>query len=183
MNTIERDEKIRAKLDFLNNLSPAQKCTWSIYAMPIVEEISALMAQPAEEVKQAEPVQIVSVCTSLSRAEFHDHAWSLYHAKTLDDPMLRKMCIHSMRALFDAIYDALPKTPSQPDAQTATNQWREAVLAECAISHMSFYEDNPRKTIQDVISWHVQVALDPLVSQTALDSNNRAILQEERASR
>jgi hypothetical protein len=65
----------------------------------------------------AHKTQFVAVCTSLSRAEFHDHAWAMYHAKTLDDPMLQKMCIHSMRALFDAIYDALPKVAPQPQEQ------------------------------------------------------------------
>jgi hypothetical protein len=62
----------------------------------------------------AQPPAIVACCTSLSRAEFHDTAWAIYHAKTLDDSMLAKMSIHSMRAIFDAIYDALPKVSPQP---------------------------------------------------------------------
>lgn len=43
----------------------------------------------------------------LSRAEWHDKAWALYNAKTFDDTMLSKVSVHTVRAVFDATYDAL----------------------------------------------------------------------------
>lgn len=43
----------------------------------------------------------------LSRAEWHDKAWALYNAKTFDDTMLSKVSVHTIRAVFDATYDAL----------------------------------------------------------------------------
>ena len=46
------------------------------------------------------------------------------------------------------------------------NVWKEAVLDQCAITHMPLHEDDPKKTIDGVINWYVQVALDPAVSET-----------------
>lgn len=45
--------------------------------------------------------------------------------------------------------------------------WKEAVLDQCAVAHSSFYEDDPKKTLDTLIDWHVQVALDPQVSSAA----------------
>lgn len=47
----------------------------------------------------------------ISRAEWHDKAWALYHAKTFDDTALAKASIHTIRTVFDATYDAL-KVPN-----------------------------------------------------------------------
>lgn len=47
------------------------------------------------------------VTKGFSRAEWHDKAWELYQAKKLDDPMLGKASIHTIRAVFDATFDAL----------------------------------------------------------------------------
>lgn len=48
----------------------------------------------------------------ISRAEWHDKAWALYNSKTFDDTMLAKINVHSIRAVFDATYDALTVTPN-----------------------------------------------------------------------
>ena len=48
-----------------------------------------------------------TIPAGLSRAEWHDKAWALYHAKTFDDLQLSKLNIHTIRAIFDATYDAL----------------------------------------------------------------------------
>ena len=48
----------------------------------------------------------------ISRAEWHDKAWALFHAKTFSDTMLHKVNIHTMRAVFDATYDALFVPPN-----------------------------------------------------------------------
>ena len=47
----------------------------------------------------------------ISRAEWHDKAWALYHARTFDDVALGKLSVHTIRAVFDATYDAL-KVPN-----------------------------------------------------------------------
>ena len=57
--------------------------------------------------------------------------------------------------------------PLQNDAFTTiptTNIWYEALLDACMVAHVGVNEGDPRKTIHDLITWHVQVALDPLVS-------------------
>jgi hypothetical protein len=46
----------------------------------------------------------------ISRAEWHDKAWALYHAKTFDDTALAKVNVHTIRAVFNATYDALSKS-------------------------------------------------------------------------
>lgn len=51
--------------------------------------------------------QINNLPYGISRHEFHDKAWALYHAKTFDDGMLQKLSIHTIRNVFDAIYDTL----------------------------------------------------------------------------
>ena len=43
----------------------------------------------------------------ISRAAWHNKAWSLYHARTFDDVLLGRQSIHTIRAIFDATYDAL----------------------------------------------------------------------------
>jgi Phage protein (N4 Gp49/phage Sf6 gene 66) family len=43
----------------------------------------------------------------VSRDEWHDKAWALFHAKTFDDTMLHKVNMHTIRAVFNATYDAL----------------------------------------------------------------------------
>ncbi len=57
------------------------------------------MAAPAQSVAQK--------AVFLSRNALHDKAWALYHAKTFDDTQLAKVNIHTIRAVFNAVYDAL----------------------------------------------------------------------------
>jgi len=56
------------------------------------------------------------VTTGFSRAEWHDKAWSLFHSKTLSDTQLAKVNMHTIRAVFDATFDAL-NAAGQPQAQ------------------------------------------------------------------
>lgn len=51
----------------------------------------------------------------------------------------------------------------------AAKQWKYAVIDELIVSHTltAEHETNPRKAIQDAISWNVYVALDPQVSSDA----------------
>lgn len=55
--------------------------------------------------------------------------------------------------------------PSVP-ADTV-NPWREALIDACVINHMSWHEDDPRKTLYELICYDVQIALDPQVSSDA----------------
>ena len=50
----------------------------------------------------------------ISRAEWHDKAWALYHAKAFDDVALGKLSINTIRAVFDATYDALTVASNNP---------------------------------------------------------------------
>ena len=47
--------------------------------------------------------------------------------------------------------------------------WQDAVIEQLVVAHIYRKEHatDPRKALQDLISWHVQVALDPQVSSDA----------------
>lgn len=62
---------------------------------------------------------------------------------------------------------AIAKYLAPPAPVQAVQTWRDAVLDQCAIAHAQFYEDDPRKTLENLISWHVDVSHDPLVSDRA----------------
>ena len=47
------------------------------------------------------------------------------------------------------------------------NEWKEAVIDACVVNCIGWHENDPRKTIQDLISWEVAIALDPQVSEEA----------------
>lgn len=59
----------------------------------------------------------------------------------------------------------------------AAQEWREAVLNELIVAHIytKEHDTNPRKAIQDAITWNCQVALDPTVSYDA-----RKLVAQER---
>lgn len=47
------------------------------------------------------------------------------------------------------------------------NEWMEAVFDACAVACIDWNKDDPRKTIERLIAWNVQIALDPQVSDAA----------------
>ncbi len=55
------------------------------------------------------------------------------------------------------------------DALDAAQEWREAVLNELIVAHIytKEHDTNPRKAVQDAITWNCQVAIDPAVSTDA----------------
>lgn len=91
-------------------------------------------------------------------------------------------------AMVEAAFDALPNsplegrirthyrhmlaaapTPPAQDDERAPDPWHAAIdneLVCCHILNESNHND-PRKALQDIINWHVQVALDPAVSSDA----------------
>jgi hypothetical protein len=45
--------------------------------------------------------------------------------------------------------------------------WHDTVIEACIVNCIGWNETNPKKTLADLISWEVQVALDPAVSEAA----------------
>ena len=65
-----------------------------------------LQTENARLRKENEELKANPLIAGVSRAEWHDRAWALYHAKTFDDIALGKVSVHTMRAVFDAVYDS-----------------------------------------------------------------------------
>ena len=69
-------------------------------------------------------------------------------------------------------------------AHPPRNEWREAVHDELVTTWTlsSENKDDPRKALQDIINWHVRVALDPAVSSDAqaLIERGKAVRDEWR---
>jgi hypothetical protein len=53
------------------------------------------------------PAPANAIDAGLSRDALHDKAWALYHAKTFDDTQLAKVNIHTIRTVFNVVYDAM----------------------------------------------------------------------------
>lgn len=66
----------------------------------------------------------------------------------------------------------------EAEVRTEAMRWREAIINELVIAHIysKEHDDNPRKAIQDAISWNCAVALDPAVSSDA-----QALVEKGRA--
>ena len=65
-------------------------------------------------------------------------------------------------------------------AHPPRDEWREAVYDELVTTWTFSAEnkDDPRKALQDIINWHVRVALDPAVSSDA-----QALIERGKAMR
>jgi hypothetical protein len=61
---------------------------------------------------------------------------------------------------------ALANATHVPEAN-AKNAWKEAVIEACVVNCIGWDESNPMKSVADLISWEVQIALDPAVSSDA----------------
>lgn len=62
--------------------------------------------------------------------------------------------------------DAVNRIPTEAK-KMPEGVWRLAVLDECALCHMPFHENDPRRTLREIIKWHSEVSLDPQVSEGA----------------
>ena len=63
-----------------------------------------------------------------------------------------------------------PAQPAQPAAGAVpADPWRDAVINELVVAHIycKEHDSDPRKAVQDAITWNCQVALDPAVSSAA----------------
>lgn len=69
---------------------------------------------------------------------------------------------------------------AQPEVEPPRDEWHEAVHAELVTTWTlsSENKDDPRKALQDIINWHVRVALDPAVSSDA-----QALIERGKAMR
>lgn len=51
----------------------------------------------------------------------------------------------------------------------AYNNPRNVLEHECDMCWIRYDPENPRKSLKDVIDWHVQISLDPTVSSSAAE--------------
>ena len=60
--------------------------------------------------------------------------------------------------------------------------WKEAVISELVVSHIyqAKHDTDPRKAIQDAISWNTDIALDPQVSSDAQALIDRGAAAEQK---
>lgn len=75
-------------------------------------------------------------------------------------------------------------TESQAAFHAGRNRsWKEEVIDQLVCCHIynGTHEHNPRKAVNDLISWHVQVALDPQVSSDAQALIDRGAAAEREA--
>lgn len=101
---IEKLPKIRLREDIPESMFQTREVPYVRLA-----DIRALLDQSPSVSGEA-----VALQCGVSRAEWHDKAWALFHTKTFEDSMLHKVNMLTIRAVFDATYDALYTTP-QPD--------------------------------------------------------------------
>lgn len=82
-----------------------------------------------------------------------------------------------------AEYNPAPPAVDARELQQAQprNEWKEAVINELIVAHVyqKEHETNPRKAIQDAITWNCQVALDPAVSSDARALVERGLQQAQ----
>lgn len=62
--------------------------------------------------------------------------------------------------------------------------WKQAVINELVVAHIyqAKHDTDPRRAIQDAISWNTDVALDPLVSSDAQKLIDRGAAEERARS-
>ena len=83
--------------------------------------------------------------------------------------------IKALRAMLDSMIDG-----GLQQAQSR-NEWKDAVIDELITAHVyqKEHDTDPRKAIQDAITWNCQVALDPAVSSDARALVERGLQQAQ----
>lgn len=76
----------------------------TIFFKEYKDGIIATGKAPLPELSPTEQETFLHNC--ISRSDWHNKAWELYRAKTLNDHSLAKLNIHTLRNIFDCIYDA-----------------------------------------------------------------------------
>lgn len=124
----------------------------SVSVANIRAAIALLSAQPFERV-------------ALSNAEIRDilmaHGFKI-HEEVTD---LKPYVYEAVREVLAAQAEAMVKPCFT--ISDVREGWRAAVTDACTIACIGWQEDDPRKSVNDLIDWHVAVALDPAVSEAA----------------
>ena len=62
--------------------------------------------------------------------------------------------------------------------------WKQSVISELVVAHIyqAKHDTDPRRAIQDAISWNVEIALDPQVSSDAQKLIDRGAAEERARS-
>ena len=47
------------------------------------------------------------------------------------------------------------------------DEWKEAVIEACVVACIGWDENDPRKSLKNLLDWEVSIALDPRVSAQA----------------
>jgi hypothetical protein len=84
-----------------SQITPDDLCKYADVA-PIIQrnkELETELARLREHVD--------SLSCGVSREAWHDTAWSLLQSKAIEDSEIMKVNIHTVRAVFNATYDAL----------------------------------------------------------------------------
>lgn len=68
---------------------------------------------------------------------------------------------------FGRVRRPAPATGRIDTGSFGNDQWRDAVLDQCAIACLDGDFTDPRATLGRLITWHVQMALDPRISEAA----------------
>ena len=90
---------------------------------------------------------------------------------TKEQIAVARSCVQLLHTFDVSLGDAAYIWSVAPDPKAVTNEWKEEVINELVVAHIykGEHETNPRKAIQDIISWNCEAALDPKVSQAAHD--------------
>lgn len=87
---------------------------WDTVAYPtLMDALREFTCSECANLVERKQLPLDAKC-GISRAEWHDKAWELYHNKTFEDLQLSKVNIHTLRTIFNATYDALEPVTQAP---------------------------------------------------------------------
>lgn len=64
-------------------------------------------------------------------------------------------------------------SPTFTGTLVPVNPWKRAIINACVLAHINWDEEDPAKTLHQLLVWESQVALDPKVSSDAQALINR----------
>lgn len=98
-----------------------------------------------------------------------DRVWvDEYEREELKQLLERKdAAIAELTEKYSALVEKYSACADKSVAIAENAIWKQAVMEQCIIAHINFYPDDPKKTLHELLNWHVTVALDPLVSSSA----------------
>lgn len=114
--------------------------------------------------------EVIKAPTEVDRIEATGHPYYLYSLATGGVRWIRPK--EEMEDGRFILYD-------RPAQKPLENPWKEELINEAMItfSYCAAHENNPKKCLQDIIEWHVMVALDPKVSSDAQKLKDHYLLE------